>query len=334
MNTRQLGVAGPTVSAIGLGCMGMSDLYGPADEAESIATIHAALEAGITLLDTGDFYGMGHNELLLQEALRGRSREKVVISVKFGALRDFAGGWLGIDGRPAAVKNFLAYTLRRLKTDYVDIYRLTRLDPTVPIEDTIGAIAEMVQAGRVRHIGLSEVGADTIRRAGAAHPIADLQIEYSLMSRGIEAQILPACRKLGIGVTAYGVLSRGLLSGHWSESRAVDTSDFRAHLPRFDSANLKRNLEVVEALRAIADEKGASVAQVAIGWVLSRGSDIVPLVGSRRRPQLAEALAALQLDLNSRDLARIEQAVPPDAVAGGRYSPQAMNFLDSERSAS
>ena len=220
MMHRKLGATGPEVSAIGLGCMGMSDFYGPADRGESIATIHAALDAGITLLDTGDFYGMGHNEMLIAEALQGRDRSAVVISVKFGALRDPAGNWSGYDARPAAVKNFLAYSLSRLGTDYIDIYRPSRLDPTVPIEDTVGAIAEMVKAGYVRHIGLSEVGADTIRRAHAVHPISDLQIEYSLISRGIESEILPACRELGIGITAYGVLSRGLISGHWSKARA------------------------------------------------------------------------------------------------------------------
>jgi aryl-alcohol dehydrogenase-like predicted oxidoreductase len=221
METRRLGATGPVVSAIGLGCMGMSDLYGPADEVESRATIHAALDAGITLFDTGDFYGMGHNELLLRDALRGRSRDQVVLSVKFGALRDGAGSWAGLDGRPAAVRNFLAYTLRRLGTDYVDVYRLTRVDPAVPIEETVGAISEMVRAGHVRHVGLSEAGADTVRRAHAVHPVADLQIEYSLLSRGIEPAILPACRELGVAVTAYGVLSRGLLSGHWTPQRAL-----------------------------------------------------------------------------------------------------------------
>lgn len=330
MDTRQLGSTGPRVSAIGLGCMGMSGMYGPADEAESIATIHAALDAGITLLDTGDFYGMGHNELLIREALRSRPREGVQISVKFGALRDPENGWGGYDARPAAVKNFLAYSLRRLGTEYIDIYRPARLDPNVPIEETIGAIAEMVQAGYVRHIGLSEVGAETIRRAQAVHPIVDLQIEYSLFSRGIEASILPACRELGIGITAYGVLSRGLLGGHWSRTQA-NASDFRAFSPRFQDENLDRNLALVEALRVIAEEKGATVAQTAIGWVLARGEDIVPLVGARRRERLSEALGALDLTLSSADLVRIEQAVPASEVAGERYNTHQMAMLDSER---
>ena len=330
MDTRQLGSTGPRVSAIGLGCMGMSGMYGPADEAESIATIHAALDAGITLLDTGDFYGMGHNELLIREALRSRPREGVQISVKFGALRDPENGWGGYDARPAAVKNFLAYSLRRLGTEYIDIYRPARLDPNVPIEETIGAIAEMVQAGYVRHIGLSEVGAETIRRAQAVHPIVDLQIEYSLFSRGIEASILPACRELGIGITAYGVLSRGLLGGHWSRTQA-NASDFRAFSPRFQGENLDQNLALVEELRAVAGEKGATVAQAAIGWVLARGEDIVPLVGARRRDRLSEALGALDLTLSAADMARIEQAVPAGAVAGERYNTHQMAMLDSER---
>lgn len=331
MQTRVLGTNGPTVSALGLGCMGMSDLYGPADEAESSATIHAALDAGMTLLDTGDFYGMGHNELLIRDALRGRAREDVVISVKFGSLRDPRGAWGGTDGRPAAVKNFLAYSLRRLGTDRIDIYRPSRLDPNVPIEDTVGAIADMVKAGYVRHIGLSEVGVATLRRAHAVHPISDLQIEYSLLSRGIEAEILPTCRELGVGVTAYGVLSRGLLSGHWSRDRQVAANDFRAHSPRFSGDNLEHNLRLVEALRSAAEGKGATVAQVAIAWVLSRGADIVPLVGARRRDRLAEALGALDLSLAADDLAQIEAALPPGAAAGDRYNPQALRMLDSER---
>ncbi|HWM86710.1 MAG TPA: aldo/keto reductase [Kofleriaceae bacterium] len=331
MNTRKLGAKGPDVSAIGLGCMGMSDLYGPADHAESIATIHAALEAGITLLDTGDFYGMGRNELLLREALRGRDRDSYLLSVKFGAMRDPAGAWVGLDARPAAVKNFLAYTLRRLGVDHIDVYRPARLDPAVPIEDTVGTIADMIKAGYVRHVGLSEVGADTVRRAHAVHPVADLQIEYSLISRGIEAQILPTCRELGIAVTAYGVLSRGLLGGHWSPDRSLPKGDFRGHMPRFTGENLERNLSLVDALRAIAEQKGCTVAQIAIAWVMARGQEIVPLIGARRRDRLSEALGALELELSDGDQARIESAVPPGAAAGDRYAAPQMAILDSER---
>ena len=327
--TRRLGDTGPTVSAVGLGMMGMSDLYGPADEVESLATVHAALDAGVTLLDTGDFYGRGHNELLLREALRGRRRENAVISVKFGALRGPDGSWVGVDTRPAAIKNFLGYSLQRLGTDYIDIYRPARIDPSIPVEETMGTLAELVTAGWVRHIGLSEVGAETLRRAVAIHPVADLQIEYSLISRGIETNILPTARELGVGVTAYGVLSRGLLSGHWTADRAV--RDFRAHLPRFNGENLDANLRLVEALREVAADRGATVAQVAVAWVLSRGEDVVPLVGARRRDRLEEVLGALEVDLTAEDLAAVEAAVPSEAVAGTRYDAAQMSFLDSEK---
>ena len=331
MEMRALGRSGPKVSAIGLGCMGMSDFYGPADEAESVATVHAALDAGITLLDTGDLYGAGHNEMLLSRALQGRPRDSYQLSVKFGALRDPKGGFLGIDGRPAAVKNSLAYSLKRLGTDYVDIYRPARLDPAVPIEDTVGAIADMIKAGYVRHIGLSEMGADTVRRANAVHPVVDMQIEYSLFSRGIEAKILPTCREHGIAITAYGVLARGLLSGHWSQDRNAATKDYRTISPRFQGENLERNLQLVEALRAVAAEKNASVAQIAIAWALAKGSDIVPLVGARRRQRLTEALGAFDLKLTADDVARIERAVPLGAAAGDRYDKHGMASLDSER---
>jgi aryl-alcohol dehydrogenase-like predicted oxidoreductase len=329
---RRLGATGPGVSAIGLGCMGMSGIYGSAEEAESIATIGAALDAGISLLDTGDYYGMGHNELLIRQALRGRDRERVVLSVKFGALRAPDLAYVGIDGRPVAVRNFLAYSLQRLGTDYVDIYRLGRLDPQVPIEDTVGAIAEMIAAGYVRHVGLSEAGAETIRRAHATHPVADLQIEYSVLSRGIEAEILPTCRELGVGVTAYGVLSRGLLGGAWSRERAAAPGDIRARMPRFRPENLARNLALAAALRPIAEAKGASVAQLAIAWVLARGQDIVPLVGTTRRDRLAEAVDALRLERSEDDLAAVERAAPPGAAAGDRYDERQMAMLDSERS--
>jgi len=333
MQTRTLGRNGPTVSALGLGCMGMSGMYGPADRAESIATVHAALEAGVTLVDTGDFYGMGHNELILREALTGRRRDALQLSVKFGALRGPDGAWGGVDCRPAAVKNFLAYTLQRLGVEYVDVYRPARLDEAVPIEDTIGAIAELVKAGYVRQVGLSEVGPETIRRAHAVHPIADLQIEYSLMSRGVEEKILPVTRALGISVTAYGVLSRGLLSGHWTRDRGLSRGDFRAFSPRFQGENLAKNLDLAEALRAVAQRRGGGVtpAQLAIAWVLSRGPDVIPLVGARTRARLSEALGALELQLSAEDVGELEAAVPPGAAAGERYPAAQMAHLDSER---
>jgi aryl-alcohol dehydrogenase-like predicted oxidoreductase len=324
--TRQLGSTGPRVLPLGLGCMGMSDLYGPADERESIATIHAALDAGVTLLDTGDYYAAGHNELLIGRALRDR-RDTAVLSVKFGALRGPDGSWIGMDTRPAAVKNFIGYSLKRLGVDYLDIYRPGRLDPNVPIEDTVGALGDLVKAGYIRAIGLSEVGPETIRRAHAVHPIADLQIEYSLVSRGPESRIFPLLSELDIGVTAYGVLSRGLLSG----SRPKPARDFRAYLPRFTGENLQRNERLVETLRTAATERGATASQLAIAWVLTKGPRIVPLVGARTRTQLAESLGALQVTLTSADVDRIEAALPSTAVAGTRYDEHQMRVLDSER---
>jgi aryl-alcohol dehydrogenase-like predicted oxidoreductase len=329
MDVVTLGQAGPEVSRAGLGLMGMSGVYGPADRAESIATIHAALDAGITLLDTGDFYGMGHNELLLAEALRGVRRDDVFIQVKFGAQRDPGGAFLGYDASPAAVKTALAYSLQRLGTDYIDLYQPARLDPDVPIEDTVGAIAEMVAAGHVRYIGLSEMGPKTIRRAHAVHPIAALQIEYSLMSRGIEAEILPTAEELGLSVTAYGVLSRGLLSG--GTARGINASDPRARFPRFRGENLPRNLALLDALEAIAAERGVTAAQLAIAWVCSRGDDIIPLIGTKRRDRLAEALGGVGLTLSASEIAAIEAAVPAGQVAGDRYDPGGMGTLDSER---
>ncbi len=332
MQMRQLGATGPRVSALGLGCMSMSGMYGAADRAESIATIHAALEAGINLLDTGDFYGMGHNEMLISEALRDRPRDEVLISVKFGALRGPDGTWSGFDARPQGVKNFAAYSLQRLGADHIDVYRPARLDPNVPIEDTVGAIAELVEAGYVRYIGLSEVGPETIRRASAVQPICDLQIEYSLISRGIENGILDTCRELGIAITAYGVLSRGLISGHW-ETGGTGTGDLRSRMPRFQDGNIDHNLTLVETLRRIARAKGISVAQLATAWVAAQGPDIIPLIGARRRDQLTESLAALEVDLTSADLATITEAVPKDAAAGDRYAAPQMAHLDSETGA-
>ncbi len=323
---RQLGATGPAVFPIGLGCMGMSGMYGQSDDKESVATIHAALERGVTLLDTGDFYGMGHNEMLIGRALEGR-RDQALLSVKFGALRGPDGSWHGFDARPSAVKNFLAHTLSRLHTDYIDVYRPARLDPAVPIEDTVGAIADLVKAGYVRHVGLSEVGVDTIRRAHATHPVVDLQIEYALVTRGPEQRIFPALAELGIAVTAYGVLSRGLLGGS-----KIGKGDMRAHLPRFSGDNLEKNRRLVDALGKIAADHGVTPAQIAIAWVLARDERIVPVIGSRTRAQLDDALGALDIALSTEELARIAEAVPASEIAGTRYAEAQMRGLDSERS--
>ena len=335
MQMRKLGNTGPQVSAIGLGAMGMSGMYGPSDRDESLATIHAALDAGINLIDTGDFYGMGHNELLIGEALKGRRRDETIVSVKFGAQRGPDGAWLGFDGRPAAVKTACAYSLQRLGLEHIDVYRPARLDPNVPIEDTIGAIAELVKAGYVRHIGLSEVGAATIRKAAAVHPIADLQIEYALVSRGPEEEILAVTRELGIAITAYGVLSRGLIGGHMQGGIATTgvhgQGDFRGHSPRFQGENLQKNLALADALRAEAAKLGLSPAQAAIAWALAKGDDIVPVIGARTRQRLAETLGALDKPLSPDAVVALEAAVPKDAAAGERYPAMQMASLDSER---
>lgn len=324
--TRKLGATGPEVFPVGLGCMGMSGMYGASDESESVATIQAAIDRGVSLLDTGDFYGMGHNETLVGRAIRGR-RERVVVSVKFGALRAPDGSWLGFDGRPQAVKTFAAYSLQRLGVDVIDVYRPGRLDPSVPIEETIGAIADLVRAGYVRHVGLSEVGAETIRRAHAVHPIADLQIEHSIASRDPEARIFPVLEELGIGATLYGVLSRGLLSG----SKPAGPGDFRAYLPRFSDAHRGGNDAVVAAIRALAKETGRTPAQLLVGWSLARQPAFVPVVGARTRAQLEDALAAVERPLSASELDALERIVPAGAIGGERYQPAQMAHLDSER---
>ena len=327
---KNIGKTGPASSVLGLGCMGMSDFYGPADRNESISTLKLAIESGINLLDTGDFYGMGHNELLLAEALKGVRRENYLLSVKFGAQRDPSGAWHGFDGRPAAVKTSLAYSLKRLNTEYIDIYRPARLDPTVPIEETIGAIADMVKAGYVKHIGLSEMGSETIRRANLIHPICDLQIEYSLISRGIEQSVLHTCRELGIAITAYGVLSRGLFDPAW-ESKVITDGDFRSRSPRFLGENLQKNLATLEFLKNFAKEKKASIPQIAIAWVLAKGADIFPLIGCRRTMTLRDSLKALDIKLSAQEVQALEKAYPLGIAAGSRYAEPMMSHLDSER---
>ncbi len=326
MTNRHLGTHGPAVFPIGLGCMGMSGMYGATDEEECVATIQSAVDQGVNLIDTGDFYGMGDNEMLIRRALAGR-RDKVLLSVKFGALRSPDGNWTGYDCRPAAVKNFCAYSLKRLGTDHIDIYRPARLDPAVPIEDTIAAIAGLIKAGYVRYIGLSEVGVETIRRAQAVHPIVDLQMEYALVTRNLEKDILPALRELGIGVTAYGVLSRGLLSGSQPRSKA----DIRSYLPRFTGENFQRNRNLVDALASIALQKGITPVQLALAWVLARGNDLVPIPGARTRKQLEEAMGAMAVQLSSEELSRIEAVLSEHQVAGTRYDARQMRLLDSER---
>jgi aryl-alcohol dehydrogenase-like predicted oxidoreductase len=311
---------------IALGCMGMSRMYGHADENESIATIHAALDHGINVIDTGDFYGTGHNEMLIGRAIHGR-RTQAILSVKFGALRGPGGEWLGVDTRPVAIKNFLAQSLTRLGVDYIDIYRPSRLDPAVPIEDTVGTISNLIKAGYVRHIGLSEVGVETIRRAHAVHPIHDLQIEYSLISRGPEAKIFPALDELGIAVTAYGILSRGLLSG----SVPAGKTDLRAHLPRFSGENFTRNRALIEKLNGMAKNLGITPTQLAIAWVMAKKPNIIPVIGARTRTQLVESLGALEVKLSPAQIKAIEDAIPARDIAGTRYAEEQMAHLDSER---
>ena len=329
MDTRQLGTGGPVVGTIGLGAMGMSSgVYGPADDAEGIATVHAALDAGVTLIDTGDFYAMGHNELLIREALRGRRREGVVLSVKFGALRGPAGEWGGMDTRPAAVKNFVAYSLRRLGVDHIDIYRPARLDPAVPIEDTVGAIAELIQAGYVRHVGLSEVGADTIRRAHAVYPIAALQSEYSLWERNLEPRIIPLLRELGIGLVPFAPLGRGFLTGAVKRAEEYPEGDYRRGDPRYQGENFDANVRAASAVREMGARKGVTAGQIALAWLLHKGPDIVPIPGSKRRQHLEENAGAAAVSLSAEDLAALDAALSPEKIAGPRYNEKQMAHVD------
>ncbi|HEY4177283.1 MAG TPA: aldo/keto reductase [Kofleriaceae bacterium] len=328
----KLGATGPEVFPMALGCMGLGEqgAYGNSDDTESIATVQMAIERGVNLIDTGDFYSMGRNEMLVGKALKGR-RDKALLSVKFGGMRGPDGQFVGFDTRPNAIKNFLSYSLARLGVDYIDIYRPARLDPSVPIEDTVGAIADLVKAGYVRHIALSEVGADTIERAVKVHPIVDLQIEYALISRGPEAKIFPVLSKHAIAVTAYGVLSRGLLTG----SKATGPGDFRAHSPRFQGENMQKNGKLVEELEKFAASKKLTPAQVAIAYVRAKGAalnvTVIPTIGSRNRAQLESALSALDVSLTPADVATLEAAVPASEVAGSRYVQAQMQMLDSEK---
>jgi aryl-alcohol dehydrogenase-like predicted oxidoreductase len=321
-----LGKTGPAVSPIGLGCMGMSGVYGATDDAASVRTIHAAIDAGVDLIDTGDFYGMGHNEMLIGRAIVGR-RDKVVLSVKFGALRGPDGSWGGVDTRPAAVRNFCAYSLKRLGVDVIDVYRPARLDPAVPIEETVGAIADLIKKGYVRHVGLSEVGAETIRRANAVHPIVDLQIEYSIASRSPEKTIFPTLHELGISATLYGIFSRGLLTG----TKATGKGDYRAFLPRFTGDNASKNADVVGAFAAFAKERGMTPGQLAVAWALAKQPRLVPVVGAKTVAQLEDSLGALKKPLSAADVTALEGIVPEGAISGERYAPEQMKHLDSEK---
>ncbi len=324
--TLKLGATGPAVFPIGLGCMGMSDMYGAADDAESVRTIHAAIDAGVSLIDTGDFYGMGHNEMLIARAIEGR-RDRVQISVKFGALRAPNGMWSGVDTRPAAVKNFVAYSLKRLRIEAIDVYRPARLDPNVPIEETVGAIADLVKQGYVKHIGLSEVGAETIRRAHAVHPIIDVQLEYAVATRGPEDKIFPVLHELGISATLYGVYSRGLLTG----SKPNGASDYRKYLPRFTGERGAHNASAIDALRAFAEARSLTSAQVLVGWVLAKEPGFLPILGARKVSQLTDALRALERPLTGDDVTELERLFPAGSVLGDRYATEQMKHLDSER---
>jgi len=327
MELRRLGRNGPQVSAMGLGCMGMSNAYGKSDEAEAIATIHRAIELGVTFLDTADLYGFGHNEELVSRALEGR-RGEVFLATKFGNARN-PDGSLRVDGSPAYVRSACEASLKRLKTDRIDLYYQHRIDPTVAIEETVGAMAELVREGKVRHLGLSEAAPATIRRAHAVHPIAALQTEYSLWTRDVEAEILPTVRELGIGFVAYSPLGRGFLTGTIAKPDDLGSKDARAQrYPRFTSENLARNHALVERVRAIAERRGVKAGQLALAWVLARGRDVVPIPGTKRRKYLEENAAAAAIALTKDEVAELEAAVPPDQIAGDRYAPANLKAID------
>jgi aryl-alcohol dehydrogenase-like predicted oxidoreductase len=327
VNKKKLGTNGPSVTALGLGCMGMSDFYGTKEtrnDAESVETIKAALDAGVDFLDTGDFYGVGHNELLIREALKGRGK-KPCISVKFGILRTPSGGFSGIDTRPESVKNYAAYSLTRLGIDVIDIYQPARINPAIPIEDTVGAIADLIKNGNVKYLGLSETSPELVRRAHRVHPVTAVEVEYSLASRVIENELLDTCRELGIGIVAYGTLSRGLLSGGLTGK--YDVTDFRAHAPRFTGENFEANKKRIAFLEEMAIEKGCTPSQLAIAWVLHRGDDILPLIGTTKRSRLIENLAAAEITLSYEDMKRISDSFPEGSFAGARYAEQQMGIV-------
>ncbi len=328
MRQRRLGDQGLVVSEMGLGCMGMSEFYGTGDEAESIATIHRAIELGVTFLDTADVYGPFTNERLVGEAIKGR-RDQVILASKFGNERREDGSWVGVNGKPEYVKNACDASLRRLGVDHIDLYYQHRVDPEVPIEETVGAMKELVEAGKVKYLGLSEAGAGTIRRGHSVHPISALQSEYSLFSRDVEDEILPAVRELGIGFVAYSPLGRGFLTGRWKSISDLPEGDTRVgRYPRFKEENFRKNLELVQRVKEIAAEKDATPGQLALAWLFHQGEDIVPIPGTKRRKYLEENAAAVEITLTSEDLRRIEEAMPKGSVTGERYAEEQMRAVN------